>query len=110
VANKAEANKAIRAEKTNEAIDAIVANCKSLFDNGIAIIHYLQFSITKYSAFFLEDKGYFGILVGVCNNNLLGVKCINQLVGMVNIVKRRELVAAEGCDDLDELNVTENLD
>ncbi len=37
-------------------------------------------------------------------------KCINQLVGMVNIVEHGELVVAEGRDDLDELNVTENRD
>jgi hypothetical protein len=110
VADKAEANKAIGAEKANEAIDAIVANCRLLLDNGVTIVHYLPSSLTKYSAFFLEDKVYFGIFVDVRNNNLLVVKYINQLVGMVNIVERCELVVAEGRADLDELNVTENLD
>ncbi len=37
------------------------------------------FSLTKCSAFFFKDKGYFGICVDVCNNKLLVVKCINQL-------------------------------
>jgi hypothetical protein len=55
-------------------------------------------------------RDIFGILVDVCNKNHLVVKCINQLVGMVNIVERGELVVVEGRDDLDELNVSENLD
>jgi hypothetical protein len=74
VSDKAETNKAIGAEKVDEATNAIVANCRSLLDNGVPIIHYLPFSLTKYSAFFLENKGYFGILVEVHNNNLLVVK------------------------------------
>ncbi len=108
--DESEADKAIGAEKADEATNAIGANCRLLLDNGIAIIHYLPFSLTKYSAFFLEDKGYFGILVDVRNKNLLVVKCINQLVGMVNIVEHGEIVVVEGHDDLDELNVTENCD
>ncbi len=110
MANKAEANKAKGYEKADEATDAIVANCRLLLDDSATIVHYLPFSLTKYCAFFLEDKGYFWIPVDICNNNLLVVKCIDQLVGMINIVERRELAMVEGCDDLDELNLTKNLD
>ncbi len=41
--------------------------CRSLFDNGIAIVLYLPFSLTKYSAIFTEVKGDFKII-----NNQLG--------------------------------------
>ncbi len=37
-----------------------------------------SFSLTKCSAFFSKEKGYFGICVDLRNNKLLVVKCINQ--------------------------------
>jgi hypothetical protein len=43
------------------------------------LLTLLPFSLTKCSAFFSIDKGYFGICVDVGNNKLLVVKCINQL-------------------------------
>ncbi len=40
----------------------IIWSCSSLLDDGIAIVLYLPFSLTKYSEIFAEVKGYFGIL------------------------------------------------
>ncbi len=52
-------NQLAELEKHDAANKAIRANCILLLDDRIDVIHYLQFSLTKYSAFFLEDKGYF---------------------------------------------------
>jgi hypothetical protein len=70
VAEEGEANEAIGAEKANETTSAIMANHRLLLDNGVLNVHYLSFSLTKYSAFLFEDKGYSGVLVDVHNNNL----------------------------------------
>ena len=67
-ANNAEANEAIDAE-ANEADEAIedVEKVRSLLVDGIAIVLYLVFSLTKYSVIFTEVEGDFEK-----NNNQLG--------------------------------------
>jgi hypothetical protein len=59
-ANNAEANEAIDAE-ANEADEAIedVEKVRSLLVDGIAIVLYLVFSLTKYSVIFTEVEGDF---------------------------------------------------
>jgi hypothetical protein len=39
-----------------------LSNCRSLFDNGVPIVIYLPFSLTKYSAIFADVKEDFKII------------------------------------------------
>ena len=86
----------------DEAIDAIVANEADELDEldeadeasiaGEADVAslLLPFSITKCSAFFSEDKVYFGIRVDVGNNKLLVARSQDEL---------DKLVEAEGANN-----------
>jgi len=79
----------------NEAIDAIVADKADELDKldetdeaGIAgeadvANLLLPFSLTKCSAFFSEDKVYFGIRFNVCNNKLLVARSRDELDKLV---------------------------
>jgi hypothetical protein len=55
-----------------------------LFDNGIAIVLYLPFSLTKYSAIFTEEKGDLEII----NNQLGHLKrgCLSPCFLMIQFV------------------------
>ncbi len=66
------ANKVNEADKASVSIELpmllpFLSICRLLFDNGIAIVLYLPFSLTKYSAIFTEVKRGFKII-----NNQLG--------------------------------------
>jgi hypothetical protein len=54
----------------------IYTDCRLQLDNGIVIVIYLLFSLTKYSAIFAEVKGYFGIY-----KNQLGRFAIDHIYG-----------------------------
>ncbi len=58
--------------------------CRLLFDNGVAIVLYLPFSLTKYSAIFTEVKGDFKII----NNQLGRLKrgCLSPYSLMIQFV------------------------
>jgi hypothetical protein len=54
-------NKVMEADKASVPIELpmllpFLSICRSLFDNGVAIVIYLPFSFTKYSAIFTEVK------------------------------------------------------
>ncbi len=58
--------------------------CRLLFDNGVAIVLYLPYSLTKYSAIFTEVKGDFKII----NNQLGHLKrgCLSPCSPMIQFV------------------------
>ncbi len=64
--------------------------CRSMFDNCIAILLYLPFSLTRYSAIFTEVKGDFKII----NNQLGRLKrgCLSPYSLMIQFVCVRESV------------------
>ena len=83
------ANEAIdtnEAADSNEAIDAKEAEA----DKADETDELLPFSLTKCSAFFSEDKVYFGIRFNVCNNKLLVTRSRDEL---------DKLVEAEGANN-----------
>ena len=59
-----EVNKADKASVSIELpmLPPFLSICRLLFDNGIAIVLYLPFSLTKYSTIFTEVKGDFEII------------------------------------------------
>ncbi len=66
------ADKVKEADKASVSIELLMllpflSICRSLFENGIAIVLYLPFFLMKYSAIFTEVKGDFKII-----NNQLG--------------------------------------
>ena len=100
------ANEAIdtnEADDTNEAIDAEEAkadkadeaesdqaNLTGISSKADVTNLLLPFSLTKCSAFFSEDKVYFGIRFNVCNNKLLVTRSRDEL---------DKLVEAEGANN-----------
>ncbi len=97
------ANEAIdtnEADDTNEAIDAEEADADKADEANEANVSdevnltgisgkadvtnlLLLFSLTKCSAFFSEDKVYFGICFNVCNNKLLVARSHDELDKLV---------------------------
>ncbi len=86
-AKEAEANKADETDKANESDEA---NSTGISGEADVTNLLLPFSLTKCSAFFSEDKVYFGIRVNVCNNKLLVTRSRNEL---------DKLVEAEGANN-----------
>ncbi len=58
--------------------------CKSLFDNGVAIVLYLPFSLTKYSAIFTQVKGDFEIFINQLGHLKRG--CLSPYSLMIQFV------------------------
>ena len=79
-AEEAEADKADEAEEANVSDEAnsTVISSKADVTNLL-----LPFSLTKCSAFFSEDKVYFGIRFNVCNNKLLVTRSRDELDKLV---------------------------
>ncbi len=83
------AHKVKEADKASVSIELpmllpFLSICRSMFDNGVAIVLYLPFSLTKYSAIFTEVKGDFKII----NNQLGRLKrgCLSPYSLMIQFV------------------------
>ena len=84
--NEAIDAKEAEADETDEADEANVsdeANSTGISGKADVTNLLLPFSLTKCSAFFSEDKAYFGIRFNVCNDKLLVARSRDELDKLV---------------------------